>query len=388
MPRRGENIYRRKDKRWEARIPKGKDLNGKTLYHSVYGHSYKEVKRKRELLLAEKQIPAVRKDETIKKSFAQALELWMACNQVRLKEQTFQRYQHCAEKHILPVLGTCLLEELDAVIVNQFLQQKLDRGRLDGKGGLSCNYVRLMATLIHSVIKFAVSEGFCQPMKGQVYKPRQEKKKVMVFRKEEQNKLEEALGEAVSGANLAIYLSLHTGLRIGEVCALRWQDIDFRERILHVNSSVVRINQVGKTILKISTPKSITSKRIIPMGDQLTELLKREWERTNSEFVVSEKKKDIFINPRTLENRYKAILKKCNLDIVPYHTLRHTFATRCIESGMDVKSLSELLGHSSAKVTLDIYVHPSIELKRNGMMQLENFSRQNSGQKSEKSIDK
>ena len=194
------------------------------------------------------------------------------------------------------------------------------------------------------------------------------------MRKEEQELLERQITGNLTGENLAVYLSLHTGLRIGEVCALQWKNIDFKGNVMHVSESIVRINKDSTMSLRVGSTKSETSNRLIPITDSVAAALKEEKQRSSSPFIVSMNGSTTFMNPRTLENRYKALLKRSGLALIPYHSLRHTFATRCMECGVDVKSLSEILGHAGVNITLDIYVHPSMELKRSCMEKLEAIS--------------
>lgn len=379
MSRRGESIFKRKDGRWEARYPAGKNENGKTLYQSVYAKSYKAAKEKRNSCM----MAAAAEESTASKSmlpFREILWTWLKNSHARLKEQTYEKYRFCIENHIIPALGDIEFPSLSPMLVNDFLYQKQKSGRLDGKGGLSKNYVRTMSIIINSAINFGITEGFRPPICGKLYKPKSEKKNIKTFQPWEQQRLERWLGNELHGASLAIYLSLHTGMRIGEVCSLRWSDIDFQSKMIYVQTSIVRLNQGGKTKSVVGSPKTASSNRIIPLTKCLEGILAAEYVRSNSNFVVGTAAGDHFLNPRTLENQYKAILKLAGITPAPFHTLRHTFATRCIESGMDIKSLSEILGHSSASITLDIYVHPSMELKRNGMERLEAVSGQAHGQ--------
>lgn len=172
-------------------------------------------------------------------------------------------------------------------------------------------------------------------------------------------------------------------MRIGEICALRWSDIDFDERQLFVRSTVIR-NKNGQSA--IAPPKSETSQRAIPLSQQLTKLLAAECECSCSEFVFSSLRKGAFLNPRTLQYRFQAILSQLGISSISFHALRHTFATRWIECGMDVKSLSEVLGHAGVQITLDIYVHSSDKLKREAIEKLESFSGQIYGQESAESV--
>ena len=172
-------------------------------------------------------------------------------------------------------------------------------------------------------------------------------------------------------------------MRIGEICALRWPDIDFAEQMLSIRSTVIR-NKSGQ--LAIAPPKSETSQRTIPITRQLTNLLTEERKLNSSEYVFSSPRKDTFLNPRTLQYRFQAMLSQLGITKISFHALRHTFATRWIECGMDVKSLSEVLGHAGVQITLDIYVHSSDKLKREAIEKLEVFSGQNSGQEAAESV--
>ena len=217
----------------------------------------------------------------------------------------------------------------------------------------------------------------------QIKKPRVEKKKISVLKPNEQKRLETVLLEVPTDTNLAIYLALHTGMRIGEICALHWSDIDWEERLLFVRSTVIR-NKKGQLV--ITSPKSETSQRAIPLTRQLVNLLAAEHERSCSEFVFSSPRKDAFLNPRTLQYRFQTLLTRLGISRISFHALRHTFATRWIEFGMDVKSLSEVLGHAGVQITLDIYVHSSDKLKREAIEKLEGFSGQSFGQETAEGV--
>jgi len=165
---------------------------------------------------------------------------------------------------------------------------------------------------------------------------------------------------------LGVLISLHTGMRIGEVCALSWDDIDLKAKVVHVRHTISRIRNEEpdstKYKLVIETPKTESSVRDIPLTPYLISALIILKSGTVSPYVISSD--STFVNPRTYEYRYKKILKDCNMQQFNYHVLRHTFATRCIEAGMDIKSLSELLGHADISFTMKKYVHPSLDLKR------------------------
>lgn len=166
---------------------------------------------------------------------------------------------------------------------------------------------------------------------------------------------------------VGVLLSLYAGLRIGEVCALTWGDIDLDERIIHIRHTVSRVNKniengAKSTTLIIDRPKTKSSFRDIPLCSKLIPVLAELKKRTASPYVISNREQ--FISPRTYEYRYHKLLRASGTTDINYHALRHTFATRCIEAGVDVKSLSEILGHADASITLNTYVHSSMERKR------------------------
>ena len=165
-------------------------------------------------------------------------------------------------------------------------------------------------------------------------------------------------------ANAAILLCLNTGLRLGEVCALRWTDIDINAQTLTIKQSVQRITQNGKSQLLLQTPKSETSKRTIPLTAEILLMLKSLKKNNNKEYVFGVSAP---LEPRTLQYRFVSLLKKCGIQQRNFHVLRHTFASRYVAAGADIKSLSEILGHSNVRITMQLYVHPTLEQKRSYM---------------------
>lgn len=370
MSRRGDNIFKRKDGRWEARYPCGTNALGKKRYRSVYAKTYTEVKDKRDAIVKSLSLPHSTSN-LYNPDLQSITKLWLEWKHIKIKEQTYVKYKYCINTHIIPEIGHYRLSELNANIVNSFLFKKANEGRVDGTGGLSNNYIRLLSTLLNSIIAYSTNEGYMLPLKGEIHKPKAAKKQGMILKREDQEKLEEYLCRNLVGTNLAIYLSLHTGIRIGELCALQWEDIDFTEKILSIDKSIVRINSDNGAELRIGGTKTSSSTRFIPITDNLSSVLLHAKEKSESVFVIATPREYSFVNPRTLENRFKAVLNICGIDKINFHALRHTFATRCIECGVDIKSLSEILGHSSVNITMDIYVHPNIEMKRMAINKLE-----------------
>lgn len=373
MPRRGDNIRKRKDGRWEARYKKGVNEKGNAVYGSVYGSSYYEVREKRDQILQENYT-----GRTISvgnsKLFRDVVLLWENSNRIRLKGATKCKYHYLIDTHILPELGNRKISQLTSSQINAFLADKLDHGRLDGRGGLSPAYVRSMMLIINAVMKFAAIENMCEPLRSGILKPSVISKEPPILSVADQKKLEAVLLTNPDETKLGILISLYAGLRIGEVCALTWNDIDLPNRVMYVRHTVARVSNEGEngnvsSKLIIDTPKTASSLRCIPICSTLHTALSNFPVHSQEKYVVS--KDDGFVSPRTYEYRYHKLLQESDVQRVNYHALRHTFATRCIEAGVDVKSLSEILGHSDVAITLNTYVHSSMELKR---LQLEKIT--------------
>ena len=374
MPRRGENIRKRKDGRWEARFPVGTDEKGRKRYSSVYAESYREVKEKRNAAIQRMNMTLKEADSDL--PFRDILQSWIEHNRIRLKASTVYRYIYLAEAHILPSLGDMPISTVDSSLINSFVAEKVRCGRLDGKGGLSAAYIRSITLIISSSIKFAAENSLCSPISKRIVKPAPKSHELSILSIADQDKLERTLLLDMDETKLGIYLSLYTGLRIGEVCALSWEDIDLVNGLLCVRHTVSRVQyeENGKrhTKLLIDPPKTKSSLRKIPINTDLLKILKDMYPKAVSQYVVS--KHDTFVSPRTYEYRYRKVLLESGLSHVNYHALRHTFATRCVEVGVDIKSLSEILGHANVSITLNTYVHSSMELKRSQLEKLVTLS--------------
>lgn len=370
MSKRGENIHKRKDGRWEARYQKGRHPDGRIIYGSVYGKTYREAKEK------VRDAATLQADKLINKNqeryFGEVLFLWMENNRIRLKGGSVKKYQYLIDRHILPSLGGMKLSQITSTAVNSFLAQKLNNGRLDKSGSLSASYVRGIMLIINAALEFAANENMCTPLKNPIYKPIALKKDIQILKPEEQKRLEAMLSTSNDPTAVGIYISLHTGIRIGEICALSWKDIDIENHVIHIRHTVARVkSEDGPEVtsgLMIDTPKTKASSRDIPISSTLMPVLKAVRSTSVSEYVVSDNAG--FVSPRTYEYRFHRILDECGVESINYHALRHTFATRCIEAGVDVKSLSEILGHSNVSVTLNTYVHSSMEMKRSQLEKL------------------
>ena len=233
MPKTGRNIYKRKDGRWEGRYIKKRDNNGKIIYGSVYGKSYTIVKQR--LTLFNENRPASNMTTMSQRNttFAEVTDQWLSVISLKVKLATYIIYTNTLEIHILPIFGKQKMQSLTAVVINNFAITKLKNGRKDGKGGLSAKTVRDMLSLIKSIIDFAQKENIITDVFSITY-PKQQRRNIRVLSIQEQLSLEKELLSNMDIHKLGILLCLYTGLRIGEVCALRWQDISADFDILSV----------------------------------------------------------------------------------------------------------------------------------------------------------
>lgn len=379
MPRKGENIRKRKDGRWEGRYANGTTGDGRRKYTSVYAASYGETKEK---LLAVKTRPDAKK-RCAKKLFEEVLLEWLHTQALRNKASTQVKFHNLIIRHISPALGGLALEQITTAKLTQFLQEKADCGRLDGRGGLSGSTLRALILILKSSLEYAAAEEYMTPMRFTLRCPEITREAAKALTGEEQMALERELRREMDAAKLGIMICLYTGLRVGEVCALRWCDIDLFDQLVHVRHTVQRLQNPlstsrQKTAVTCGPPKSECSRRSIPIPPCLLGLLKHYCNSPDAYILTGQPKR--LMEPRTYQYRFKKYSVAAGLDKVNFHILRHTFATRFIELGGDPKALSELLGHASVEITLNKYVHPSLENKR---QQVERFSAiwgQDSGQ--------
>lgn len=355
MAKRGLNIYKRKDGRWEGRYKCGYFDNGKAKYRSVYARSYSAVK---ELLEQEKVKQS--KGCSCKCTVGELLELWLDDERNKVKESTYANYAMKLQKHILPRFSGMKYEALTVHHLNDFIQEKLN-------SGLSEKYVSDIVILMKSAARFG-SRNYNYPniIEFVALPKALDKAEKTLLNQEEQQRLREEIMRDQTPSNVGILLASATGIRIGELCALKWSDIDLDKSILTVKQTIQRVCNVAKkgTHLVLSSPKSRSSIRQIPIPDFILPILRTA--RTADDcYVLSGTHK--LVEPRIMQYRFKSLLKHLSLPQVSFHKLRHQFATRCVELGFDIKTLSEILGHHSVEVTLNRYVHSSIERKRDCM---------------------
>lgn len=276
-----------------------------------------------------------------------------------MKKSTYAAYQLLIQNHIKPYFGD--LYEVNEEKVQQFVFDKLD-------AGLSEKTIRDIIIVLKMILKFGIKNGYLEYVQIDAKFPsKQEKKDLDVLSKADQKKFMEHLRNNFTFKNLGIFICLSTGMRIGEICGLRWCDVDTVEGVIKVRHTLQRIYIIeGKTRhteLLLDTPKTANSVRNIPMSSELLKMLKSLNKVVNENYyVISNDIKPI--EPRTYRNYYKKLCKQLDIPELKFHGLRHSFATRCIESKADYKTVSVLLGHSNISTTLNLYVHPNKEQKK------------------------
>lgn len=353
MSKRGENIYKRKDGRWEGRY-----LKDSKKYGYVYGKTYKEVKEKLNYarLNTEKQ-----KDKT---KLAVLCDNWLTRKEQYIKESSFVKYKSILERHIKPYFNEIPVNKIDEHTIEAFAKNLTVKG-------YSAQTVKITLSVLEGVFlyfKIDVSVKRIIPKKGQ--------KEIHILSSNDRLKFEKYLLYGQDAYKIGILLSLYTGIRIGELCALKWEDIDLNAGTVKINATLQRIQDFkgisgNKTRIVITEPKTPSAKRTIPLPDFIIKRLKAVDPKNGSAFLLTGTER--FTEPRALTYVFKKYLKESGVPDINFHALRHTFTTRCIENDFEPKALSEILGHSSVNTTLGIYNHPSLEYKRESINRLTHF---------------
>lgn len=293
------------------------------------------------------------------KTINQITEEWKEEKKKYVKKSTYAAYQLLIQNHIKSYFGD--LYEVNEEKVQQFVFDKLD-------AGLSEKTIRDIIIVLKMILKFGIKNGYLEYVQIDAKFPsKQEKKDLDVLSKADQKKFMEHLRNNFTFKNLGIFICLSTGMRIGEICGLRWCDVDTAEGVIKVRHTLQRIyiieGETRHTELLLDTPKTANSVRDIPMSSELLKMLKSLNKVVNENYyVISNDIKPI--EPRTYRNYYKKLCKQLDIPELKFHGLRHSFATRCIESKADYKTVSVLLGHSNISTTLNLYVHPNKEQKK------------------------
>lgn len=286
------------------------------------------------------------------------------------KTRTFSRYSEIVEQHIIPRLGELELDELTPSVLQHYITELLQSGNLKTGRGLAANSVSAIINVIQNSLRTAFNLGYTKEYTAdRIKRPKSHEKDVSCFSIQEQKKIEQAVLNSKKDKMFGVMLCLYTGLRVGELLALKWTDFDLQKGHLSVSRSCHDgKGKDGKYIRIEDTPKTSSSRRIIPLPKQLLPIIKEFKKKSNAEYVVSCNGKPLSV--RSYQRSFDLLQRKLGITHRGFHSLRHTFATRALECGMDVKTLSEILGHKSPTVTLNRYVHSLMEHKQDMMNRL------------------
>ena len=350
MARMQRNIYRRTDGRYEARFLKGRNRNGKAIYGSVYGKTYAEVKEKL------KGAKKLKKSSGANNQVVSVLENYLEIHKILIKPSTYWVYHGYIQNHIRPYFTNVCCNELSQESIQAFVSKKLESG--------------LSAIMVQSVFTF-FRKGLDEVVNWEAFQvkfPKHGSNKLEVLTINEQKRLE-AAAEASDDINrVGVIVCLYTGIRVGELCGLMWQDIDFEGKQLHVRRTIQRIKSKEgdtKTTITFMPPKSKSSWRSIPLPEFLLAILKKFQAKNMGEYVLS--LDGHAIEPRVMQYRFRRLLGQAGISLRSFHITRHSFSVRALENGFDIKTLSEILGHSSPIITLKKYAHVLDEHKRRSM---------------------
>lgn len=299
------------------------------------------------------------------KQLSEVIDLWKIDKKQYVKKSSFSAYTLLIENHLLPNFGNkIVIEEAD---VQSFVFQKLETG-------LSHKTIKDILIVLKMILKFGAKNKWLQYTPFDIQFPTErEKHNIEVLTKTDQKKIMNYIQEHFTFRNLGVYICLSAGMRIGEICALTWKDIDIDNGIISVNRTIQRIYVIEdgnrRTELILDTPKTKNSIREIPISKDLLRILKPFKKIVNpSFFLLTNDAKPT--EPRTYRSYYKNLMKELKMPELKFHGLRHSFATRCIESNCDYKTVSVLLGHSNISTTLNLYVHPNMEQKKKAIEQM------------------
>lgn len=291
---------------------------------------------------------------------------WLRLRKNKIRESTYIKYDTVIEKHIKPKLGGCYPQGITGGIAEEFSAELIE-------DGLAVKTVHDILTVLHSVLKYTAAQLPGAFPAVEITYPKEIRREMRVLNRQEQERLVSYLLNSTDACKFGVLLMLLTGMRIGELCALRWRNINLKEQTIRIAATLYRLRDTAmdsgsRTRIVVGAPKSDTSMRTVPLTDYAVKICNRFAVGNENAYILTGAAE--YMEPRTLQYRIEKYTRDCGLDGVHAHTLRHTFATRAVEVGFEIKSLSEVLGHANTTTTLERYVHSSMELKRSNMDKL------------------
>lgn len=289
-------------------------------------------------------------------SFRAVAELWMDSKYATVRPYTAAMYRSNLEKHLLPAFGDLRIQEISRDSVSRFLTDMVT-GNESGKQPVSENTAHAMLTQLHNILDFAEEACGCsvQEISGITLKKKTSVPRVLT--REEERRLRDRLTENLTLRNLGILLCLDAGLRVGELCALKWEDLSAQEHTIHIHRSVIRVPVHGgnsRTELQLTAPKGEQSVRTVPVPEDLQALL--EQARAGDAVFLLTGDSASFADPRTMQYHLKRLMKACGIENAGFNTLRDTFAVRYLEDGGNLLQLSRILGHINVSFTAGHYL--------------------------------
>ncbi len=295
--------------------------------------------------------------------FKKLTDNWLLYKKHQIKESTYLNYNY--------IINTYLNKKFGNKRLNYFLNYDMNEFIDSLESSLSDKTVRDIVLVLKSILKFAERKYSTNFKLDLITMPTSHKSELQVFNEKEIKKIEKSCINSGDIRSIGILISIFTGMRIGEICALKWENIDLSKRLINVTHTLQRVYiEKNKTKIIITPPKTKTSERKIPIPQILYDELKKISSNYSKEAYVLTGDEEKYIEPRSFQYVYKKVLDNCNVKYRNFHCLRHTFATRCIRVGMDIKSLSEVLGHADVNITLNRYVHSSYDCKKKFMEKL------------------
>ncbi len=282
----------------------------------------------------------------------------------RVKPRSYSRYQNIIELHLIPGLGDILVEELKRRMIQEFLFKKKKNGNLRNGQDLSSTSINLMLTVLSMAYEYAIDMELCENNPClRLKRASNDCKQIDAFTRDEQKKIESYILNSHDRRLFGILLGLYSGMRIGELIALEWDNIDFDKGLIYINKTVYRNKNIkGEWEVCIDKPKTKSSKRVIPLPACIVDLMKNYRLSAKSNYVI-ENKKGERMSIRSYQYIFEKLTEKVGVRKLNFHAIRHTFVTRALECGMDIKTLSEIMGHKNASITLNRYAHSMMDTK-------------------------